>query len=59
MTNTAPVYARFDIGHKENAEGISKAEFDAELQKGVDSIKNGRTHSLHDVDNMLAKEFGI
>ena len=42
-----------------SAQGITKAEFDAELQKGVDSIKNGRTHSVEDVDRMLAEEFGI
>ncbi len=39
--------------------GITKAEFDSELQRGIDSIKNGRTHSVEDVDRMLAKEFGI
>ena len=101
MANTAPVYARVEIGLKENAEsilaqlgispseaikilysqivlvkgmpfqsklpeinhfsaqGITKAEFDAEVQKGMDSINNGRTHSVEDVDRMLAKEFGI
>lgn len=101
MANTAPVYARVEVGLKENAEGIlsqlgispseaikmlysqivlvkgmpfqsklpdinhfsaqgiTKAEFDAELQKGMDSIKNGRTHSVEDVDHMLAEEFGI
>jgi len=42
-----------------SAQGITKAEFDAELQKGVDSIKTGRTHSVEDVDRMLAEEFGI
>ena len=42
-----------------SAQGITKAEFDAELQKGMDSIKNGRTHSVEDVDRMLAEEFGI
>ena len=42
-----------------SAQGITKAEFDAELQKGVDSIKNGRTHSVEDVDRMLDDEFGI
>ena len=42
-----------------SAQGITKAEFDAELQKGVDSIKNGRTHSVEDVDRMLSEEFGI
>ncbi len=47
-----------DINHF-SAQGITKAAFDAELQKGVDSIKNGRTHSVEDVDRMLAEEFGI
>ncbi|MCR5788907.1 MAG: type II toxin-antitoxin system RelB/DinJ family antitoxin [Lachnospiraceae bacterium] len=40
-----------------SASGIAKAEFDAELQKGVDSINSGRTHSAEDVDRMLAEEF--
>lgn len=47
-----------DINHF-SAQGITKTEFDAELQRGVDSIKNGRIHSVDDVDRMLAKEFGI
>lgn len=47
-----------DINHF-SAQNITKAEFDAELQKGVDSIKNGRTHSVEDVDRMLAEEFDI
>ena len=42
-----------------SAQGITKSEFDSELQKGVDSIKKGRTHSVEDVDRMLAEEFGI
>ena len=42
-----------------SAHGIIRAEFDSELQKGVDSIKNGRTHSVEDIDRMLAEEFGI
>ena len=42
-----------------SAEGMSRAEFDSELRKGVDSIKAGRTHTAEDVDKMLAEEFGI
>lgn len=42
-----------------SAQDITKSKFDAELQKGVDSIKNGRTHSVEDVDRTLAEEFGI
>ena len=41
-----------------SAEGMTRAEFDQELQKGIDSIKAGRTHSIEDVDEMLAEEFG-
>ena len=47
-----------DVNHF-SAQGITKSEFDTELQKGIDSIKNGRTHSVEDVDRMLAEEFGI
>ena len=42
-----------------SAEGITRAEFDSELQRGVNSIKEGRIHTAEDVDNMLAEEFGI
>ena len=42
-----------------SAQGITKANFDAELQKGVDSIKGGRTYSVDDIDRMLSEEFDI
>lgn len=42
-----------------STQGVTKAEFATELQKGIDSIKKGRTHSTNDVDKMLADEFGI
>ena len=47
------------VGGNDGSAFVTKAEFDAELQKGVDSIKNGRTHSVEDVDRMLAEEFDI
>ena len=34
-------------------------QLDAELRKGVDSIKAGRVYSADEVDEALAKEFGI
>ena len=34
-------------------------ELDAELQKGVDSIKAGKVYSADEVDATLTKEFGI
>ena len=36
-----------------------REELDAELQKGVDSIKAGKVYSADEVDVALAKEFGI
>lgn len=39
--------------------GISRAETDAELMKGIDSLKSGNTYTAEDVDAELAKEFGI
>ena len=39
--------------------GMSREELDAELMKGMDSLKSGRTYSVDEVDAELAKEFGI
>ena len=38
---------------------MTRGELDAELQKGVDSIKAGKICSADEVDAVLAKEFGI
>ncbi len=38
---------------------MTREELDAELQKGVDSIKAGNVYSADEVDAVLAKEFGI
>lgn len=38
---------------------MSREELDAELQKGVDSIKAGKVYSADEVDVALAKEFSI
>lgn len=38
---------------------MTKEQLDAELQKGVDSIKAGRVYSADEVDAALKKEFGI
>ena len=39
--------------------GMSREELDAELAKGVDSLKTGKAYSADEVDAMLAQEFGI
>ena len=38
---------------------MSRAELDAELTKGVESLKSGRTYTADEVDTELAREFGI
>ena len=39
--------------------GMSREELDAELMKGMDSLKSGRTYSVDEVDAELSKEFGL
>ena len=39
--------------------GMSQAELDAELVKGVESLKHERSYSADEVDAELAEEFGI
>ena len=38
---------------------MSRAELDAELRKGVESIKEGKTFTADEVDEELSREFGI
>ena len=38
---------------------LTKEQFDAEMQKGFDDIKAGRTHSLEEVRESFQKEYGI
>ncbi len=39
--------------------GMSHVEIDAELTKGIDSLKSGKTYTADEVDAELAKEFDI
>jgi addiction module RelB/DinJ family antitoxin len=39
--------------------GMNRAEIDAELMKGINSLKSGKTYTPDEVDAELAKEFGI
>ena len=38
---------------------LTKKQLDTELQKGIDSIKEGNVYSADEVDAILAIEFGI
>ncbi len=39
--------------------GMSRAELDAELKKGIDALAGGKAYSVDEVDAELVKEFGI
>lgn len=39
--------------------GMAREQLDAELQRGLDSMKGGKTYTEAEVDAMLAEEFGI
>ena len=39
--------------------GMSRAQIDVELSKGVDSLQNGVRYSVDEVDKELEQEFGI
>ena len=38
---------------------MSRAELDAELTKGMESLSSGKTYTADEVDTELNKEFGI
>jgi hypothetical protein len=38
---------------------MSRAQLDAELEKGMESLHEGMTYTLDQVDAELAQEFGI
>lgn len=39
--------------------GRTQEELDKELRKGIESIKEGKTFTADEVDEELAREFGI
>lgn len=43
----------------ENVANMTQSEIDAALEKGIESIKEGRTYTLNAVDAELKKKFGI
>ncbi|MDK7084663.1 type II toxin-antitoxin system RelB/DinJ family antitoxin [Gardnerella leopoldii] len=38
---------------------LTRAELDAELQKGIDSLSTGKQYSADEVDQFFAKEYGV
>lgn len=42
-----------------NIDGMSHEEMDAELMKGINSLKCGKMYTTEEVDVEFAKDFGI
>ena len=57
LRNGMPFDLRLPVS-KPLAEGIlSREELDAELLKGINSMKGGKTYSADEVDQLLAREY--
>ena len=59
LCNGMPFELRIPSPRPVSAANLSRAELDAELMKGVESLKAGKGISAKEVDIALAKEFGI
>ena len=62
MAKTSIIHARTDSNHLPSPQptttyGISGEQLDAQLQKGMESLRSGRTYSVKEVDEELSKEF--
>lgn len=54
-----PFDLRLPASKPSSVGAMTKEQLDAELQKGMDSIKKGNVYSADEADALLAKEFGI
>ena len=54
-----PFELRLPSSKPSSVDTMTREQLDAELQKGVDSIKAGKVYSADEVDAVLAREFGI
>lgn len=59
LTRGLPFDLRLPAAQPVAAGALSRAELDAELKKGMESIKDGRLYTADEVDAELAKEFGL
>ena len=59
LTRGLPLDLRLPASKPTAIGGMSHSELDAELMKGMESVKTGRAYTADEVDAVLAKEFGI
>ena len=56
MARTANVFARVEpVAYRT----LTKEQFDAEIEKGMEDIKAGRVYSADEVEAEMKREFGI
>ena len=59
LHNGIPFDVRIPSPKPVASSALTRAELDAELMKGVESLKAGKGYSADEVDAILQKEFGI
>ena len=59
MANTLPIYARIGAEFVEDTEdSLRRAELDAKLWEGVQSLETGCFRSTDEVDAMFERKYG-
>ena len=59
LRNGMPFDLRLPTGKPVAAGGMNRGQLDAELMKGMESLKSGKTYTVDEIDAELKKEFGI
>lgn len=59
LTRGFPLDLRLPSAKPTAIGSMSRAEIDAELKKGLESLKSGKSYTADEVDAELKREFGI
>lgn len=59
LTKGLPLNLRLPSAEPTAFGNMSRAELDADLIKGVESLQSGRTYTADEVDAELARDYGI
>ena len=59
LTRGLPLDLHLPANKPASIGGMSRADLDSQLQKGMESLKAGKAYTADEVDAELAREFGI
>ena len=59
LRNGMPFDLRLPSGKPVAVGSMSREQLDAELMKGVESLKSGKSYTVDEIDAELKKDFGI